>query len=160
MADLFAVVDGDASAASPLLVVELPGAVRGKGRPRARMVIPRIGRPFVTFYTDADTVAYELALKQRAAIKMKGRPPFKGPLAVRVFAMMTIPRSWPNRERDAALAGTKFPTTKPDGDNVLKVVLDSFNELVWVDDTQVVRSLIVKEYAENPGLIVEVYGLP
>lgn len=158
--DLFAILDGAASDAAPLFVIEMPGRVRGKGRPRGTIIRPRGGAPFISFYTDAETRGYENALKQLAAIKMKGRPPFEGPLAVRIFAMMPIPPSWPARDRDAALAGTKFPTTKPDADNIGKSAADALNGVVFLDDTQLIRILVVKEYAECPGLIIEVYRLP
>lgn len=153
-------------------MVELPGDPRGKGRPRFRYVKPKdASRPgFVSVYTDAETVAYETALKWKGKAAMRGRPPLEGPLAVRVFAMMPIPKSWPNKRRDAALAGMVFPTGKPDADNILKM-LDALNTKadrsgepgfrgVWLDDAQIVRSLVVKEYGEHPGLIVEVYQLP
>lgn len=170
MGDLFAIIDngGAASQVAPLVVVEHPGPPRGKGRPRLRIVTPRPGTkswnngkriPFSIVYTDDKTKAYELALKKRANIAMGTKPPFKGPLGIRIFIMLPIPKSWPAHKRDAALAGTLLPTCKPDHDNVVKM-LDAFNETVWDDDTQVVRCLCVREYAESPGLIVEVYRLP
>ena len=158
-ADLFAVLDEGAADAAPLVVVQHPGAPRGKGRPRGRIVMPKAGKPFVHFYTDSETEAYETALKWRAKAAMRSTPPFEGPLAVRIFAMMPIPASWSKRDRAAALNGTLYPMTSPDGDNIAKV-LDALNKVVFLDDKQVVRWLIVKEYGEHPGLIIEVYRLP
>jgi Holliday junction resolvase RusA-like endonuclease len=89
---------------------------------------------------------------------MRGRPLLEGPLAVRVIAMMPVPASWTNRAKDAALAGLTFPAKKPDADNILKI-LDALNETVWEDDAQIVCALVVKKYAENPGLIVDIYKL-
>lgn len=157
--DLFS-VKGPAEAPAPFVTITLPGAPRGKGRPRFRYVKPNaVGRPgFVTVYSDKDTAAYEEALKWKGKAAMRGRPLLEGPLAVRVFAMMPIPKSWSNKDRDAALAGLIAPAKKPDADNVLKN-LDALNQTVWVDDAQIVRALIVKEYAEQPGLIVEVFPL-
>lgn len=159
MPDLFSIFEEGAAAAAPFVEVQMAGPPRGKGRPRSRIAYPRSGKPFVHVYTDPETVKYETALAQRAQEAMVGRALLDGPLAVRMFAMMPIPASWSRRDRDAALAGTKYPTTTPDGDNLLKV-LDAFNGVVWHDDKQVVRSLIWKEYAERPGLIVQVYRLP
>jgi Holliday junction resolvase RusA-like endonuclease len=56
------------------------------------------------------------------------------------------------------LVGKRWPTVKPDDDNYCKA-LDALNGVVWDDDCQRCRTLIVKEYAENPGLIVEVFKL-
>lgn len=160
-ADLFAVLDGDASQASPIFYVEMPGTPRGKGRPRGMIAYTRERKPYIHFYTDKDTAQYENALRQLAKIKMGARLPYDGPLALRLFAMMPIPKSWSARERAAALVGTKFPTVKPDHDNIEKLCCDALNKVVWNDDVQVVRSLMVKEYAgSTPGLIIEVYRLP
>ncbi len=159
--DLFAVLDGDANeTASPFVTVEMACLPRGKGRPRGTIIKPRNGPAFISFYTDAETRQYETALSWRAKAAMRGKPIATGPLAVRVFAMMPVPKSWPAKDRDAVLAGTKFPTGLPDVDNIFKSIADSFNKIVYEDDKQIVRVLIVKEFAENPGLIVEVYTLP
>ena len=157
--DLFSVT-GAATEAVPFVSVTLAGPPIGKGRPRFRYVPPGAsGRPgFVTVYSPKETKSYEDALKWMAKAAMRGRPLLEGPLAVRVFAMMPVPASWSNKARDAALSGLTFPAKKPDADNILKM-LDALNETVWKDDAQIVRSLVVKEYAEQPGLIVEVFKL-
>lgn len=111
----------------------------------------------MTVYTDKDTAAYEAALKWKGKAAMRGRLPLEGPLAVRIFAMVPIPISWPAARRDAALVGTIKPIGKPDWDNYAKIAGDALNETVWKDDSQIVTALTVKEYAENPGLIVEVF---
>ena len=159
-ADLFAVLDGGAVPAAPLVRVELPGPPRGKGRPRFRIVTPRFKPQFVQVYTPPETVEYERALAWKAKAAMRGREPFEGPLAVRMFAMMPIAPSWPQREKDAAVAGIKIPQGKPDIDNIAKAGLDALNGIVWRDDTQIARALIVKEYGESPGVIIEVFALP
>jgi Holliday junction resolvase RusA-like endonuclease len=160
--DLFSVIAGAGAEPAPVCIIEHPGDVRGKGRPRFRYVKPKdVSRPgFVSVYTDAETAAYENALKWRGKAAMRSAAPFEGPLAVRIFAMIRVPASWSNKKRDAALAGLIFPTTKPDGDNIVKAVLDGLNGVIWADDVQVVRHVLIKEYGDGPGLIVEVYKLP
>ena len=158
--DLFAVMPGAGPQPAPYCVIEHPGPPVPKGRPRFRYVPPGAnGRAgFVHVYTPKDTEVYETALKWRGKAAMRGRPVLEGALAVRVFAMMPVPASWSNKARDAALSGLTFPAKKPDADNILKM-LDALNGIVFVDDAQIVRSLIIKEYAESPGLIVEIYLL-
>lgn len=151
----------------PLVVVALAGEPQGKGRPRFRVVQPR-GKPsFVSVYTPAETVAYENALRDQAWRAMAGRPPLDGPLSVRVFAYVTIPKSWSQKKRAAALAGEIRPTGKPDWENVAKM-LDAFNPykdprtklkipVLWADDAKVVHGEVIQLYAtKNPGLVVEV----
>lgn len=163
MSDLFAVLDGGATSALPFCVVELACTPRGKGDPDTRVIVPKGGgRPFVTVYKEAKDVAYEKAIAWKAKAAMRGRAllPAGTPVAIRLFVMVPVPKSWLRRDRDAALVGTLFPTSRPDHDNYSKSVCDALTGIVWADDSQVCRSLIVKEYADAPGIICEVFTLP
>lgn len=73
-----------------------------------------------------------------------------------MMAQYPIPQSWSKRKKKEAIAGLIMPTTKPDGDNILKVVLDALNGLAYDDDRQVVKMCIIKAYGVNPGLVVQV----
>ena len=166
MSGLFDVLEGVGPAPAPFVVITHPCFPRGKGRPRSRIIqgrpkppLFRALPPFVHFYTDPKTVYYEAAITKRAAIAMGNRPPTEMPLAVRLFFIMPIAKSWTNRDRDAALAGTKEATTAIDIDNCCKAVLDALNEVVWRDDRQIVRLLAEKQYGEHPGIIAEIFEL-
>lgn len=139
-----------------MIVIELEGEPRGWARVDARVVIPKNGKkPFVHFYQDAKTRAFEEALKWKARAAMKGRKPLAGAICVTVFAIMGVPKSWPRKDRDAALTGAMRPTGKPDWDNFAKM-LDALNEVVWDDDAQVVDGGVHKFYSEFPRLRVEI----
>lgn len=159
--DLFSIAQGSAATPALFCTITLAGVPVPKGRPRFRYVKPNaVGRPgFVTVYTPKETEAYEEALKWKGKAAMKGRKPLEGAVAVRIFAMLPIPKSWPASKRDAALAGIVRPISRPDWDNYGKIASDALNETVWHDDSQIVTSLVIKEYCEQPGLIVEVYAL-
>lgn len=124
------------------IVVELSGVPTGKGRPR---FVRATGRA----YTPGKTRSYEDNLRFAAQAAMAGRAPIEGPLSVSVLAIFPIADSWSGKKKRAALAGEIRPTTKPDADNLLKV-LDSFNEVVWKDDKQVVDATITKLYGMRP----------
>lgn len=158
--DHFSVPTGVGPAPAPFCVIELPGVPVPKGRPRFRYVkASAAGRAgFVTVYTPKETEAYEEALKWKGKAAMKGRKPLDGAIAVRIFVMLPVPKSWPIKKRDAALVGNIRPIGRPDWDNFAKAI-DGLNQTVWVDDSQIVTSLVVKEYCERPGLIVEVFAL-
>jgi Holliday junction resolvase RusA-like endonuclease len=128
-----------------VITVALDIEPRGKGRPRFGN-----GRTF----TDAKTVAYETALKFAAMAAMSGRPKMEGALHVHVTANMPIPASWSNGKQQMALQGTVRPTSKPDGDNILKAATDALNKVVWNDDAQIVEATIVKQYAARPSLVI------
>lgn len=129
--------------------VHLAGEPIGKGRPRFGN-----GRT----YTPPATVAYEYALKTEAAITMKKvrLKPFEGPVEVSVVAKFGIPKSWSKSRRAEAF----HHIGRPDCDNVLKVVLDALNGVVWLDDAQVCDAIIAKRYdaAGLAGLAITVTG--
>lgn len=163
LANLLELMDGTAKAV-PFVVVEVPGNPQGKKAHESRYVPrnPRTGRGgFIHNYLPAQTAHYQNHIAACAHKAMLGKTMIGPgiPFAMRLFIMMPIAESWPQWKRDAALAGTIYPTAKPDDDNCSKV-LDALNGVVWHDDSQRVRSLLWKEYAENPGLIIEVYLLP
>ena len=147
-----------ASTATAPITVELPGEPQGKGRPRFRMRLARFGGSAGKPYTPARSRAYELALRQVAAIAMRGRKPLDGALKVTVAAFMAVPASWPARKRDVALAGATYPTVKPDIDNVVKMTLDAGNGVLWLDDKQIVVLSIFKQYDEVPRLRIEIWS--
>lgn len=141
-----------------MIVVFLPGDPRGKGRPRSTIIKPKFGNPFISVYTDEETRAYEKALKWSAKAAMKGNAPLDGPLRIVVTVSIKVPKSWSKKDRDRALSGVIRPTGKPDVDNYLKAI-DSLNEVVWTDDSQVVDARVMKLYSESPSLHVEVYEI-
>ena len=120
----------------------------GKGRPRASS---RGG--FVRMYTDAKTVKYEQEIAQQAKSAMGSLELLTTPISMTVKAFYGIPVSWSKRKKLMALDGQLIPG-KPDIDNVAKEVLDSCH-VVYVDDKQVTRLVIEKEYSCDPR--IEVY---
>ena len=137
-----------------LVIVEMAGAPVGKGRQRARIASGK-GRMFVQTYTPAKTRKYEAPLRLLAQAAMRGRPPFEGPLAMTVTAVMPIPQSWSQKKQQDAAAGLILPTVKPDWDNLGKPT-DAFNEVVWRDDRQLADVRVLKVYGRRPCLRVEV----
>jgi Holliday junction resolvase RusA-like endonuclease len=138
-----------------LLTLELPGAPRGKGRPRFR-VIGHGKKQFVSTYTDAETRKYEERLKAVGTARMGMGEPFDCPLSVKVEALTPIPASWSLKKQASAAAGELCPTGKPDADNIAKLV-DALNGVVWRDDSAIVSMLIVKRYSLTPLLRIGVW---
>lgn len=180
--DLFESPRGSSDAA-PLLVISVPlipvvgddGVERqrmiSKDRPRFRAVKPK-GKPsFVTTYTTDKTRQQENAIRAAAIDAMQGRKLIIGNLSVLMFAFFPIPPSWPAHKREAAFADRLRPTSKPDFDNILKVV-DALNPyfdrrvgckvpIVWTDDSAVVDGRIIKLFAKrNPGIVIEIWAAP
>lgn len=137
------------------LEINIPGAPVGKGRPRARIMTAN-GKQFVHLYTDAQTVATEKVVAQLARIIMGSRDPYSGPLVMEILVNHTIPTSWSKKERQDALDGAVACMSKPDLDNVVKLILDSLNKIVYADDKQVVGILARKQYSSNPRVEVKI----
>ena len=127
-----------------MISIRMDGQPVGKGR-------PRFSRATGTVYTPEKTARYEERLAWAAQSVMAGRPLLTGGLQVDIEAHMEIPKSKPKAWKAAALSGAARPTTKPDPDNIAKM-LDALNKVVWVDDSQIVLLTVAKFYSERPGI--------
>ena len=136
--------DGDVSVTGGVLVI-IEGEPVGKGRAKAS----RQGG-FIMMYTPQKTRTYERAVADEARKVMAGREPITGPCLLELVLVFGIPVSWSKKKRASALAGEIYPCVKPDADNVVKAICDSFNAIVWVDDVQVVDLTARKRYGEHP----------
>lgn len=129
------------------LKIFILGAPRGKQRARSGQ-----GR----HYTPKETVDAERLIAWAAKKAMAGEPLFDGPVGIDIDAVFDYPASWSKRRRE----NTHWKTSKPDVDNIAKLVCDALNGVVWRDDSQLVlqnsmKSYITDKYAE--GLHIEVY---
>jgi Holliday junction resolvase RusA-like endonuclease len=122
----------------------IPGRIRGKGRPRAR-VRSIGGRAFAHMHTDAKTRSAETMVRDFAALAMRGRNLLDGPLALEITIHVSIPQSWSKRARLAA----KWVTGKPDPDNAIKLIADALNGIVYRDDTQIARIIFARMYIRD-----------
>lgn len=123
----------------------VPGEPRGWARARTQ------GK---RFFTDGKTASEKQAV---AAWAMKaGARILDGPVEMRLFAYLRIPKSASKKLRAAMLAGVERPTKKPDGDNLAKLTMDALNGVCWRDDVQVVDLTVRKFWSDEPRLVVEI----
>ncbi len=139
-----------------LQIVEffVPGEPVGKGRPR----VGKVGQ-HARLFTPAKTVNYEGLIAHAGSQAMQARALIDGPVLVEMHMGLSIPQSMSKKRKALAVAGRVFPTKKPDMDNVIKAIFDGLNGVVWVDDVQVVDTVVRKRYAETPGVRVRVVPL-
>lgn len=127
------------------------------GQPRARVgVIGGHGRAFKSAKArllEQDVLAFAAPAAPDARLE--------GAVRVTITARMPIPAGWPAWRQEAALAGAIRPTTRPDADNVAKLILDALNRSgrFWRDDAQVVELVASKRYAAAPETVVEVVAI-
>jgi Holliday junction resolvase RusA-like endonuclease len=116
-----------------MIIFTVPGKPTGKGRPR----FASRGK-YVTTYTPEKTANYENWIK---VCFMKDYPDFKPleePLRLTFIATFIKPKS--NK--------MKFPTIKPDCDNLIKC-MDALNGIAFLDDKQIVSVLAEKKWGNN-----------
>jgi len=116
----------------------------GKERPRGTII-----GGHVRIYTPKATETYENEVR-KAWEKVNGSEPFTGPLVVRLYFGMPIPKSEAKGRKLLMLERKIRPTTKPDIDNCAKSVLDALNGVAYKDDNQIVTLLAKKFYTEVP----------
>jgi Holliday junction resolvase RusA-like endonuclease len=131
------------------IVIRPAGVPVGKGRPRFLRLTGGV-------YTPPKTRAYEQQLAWASKEAMRARPPWVGPIRLEITAYMPIPASWPQRRRSRAMEGRELPECLPDADNVLKIIADALNGIVFVDDRQVFDARIRKFYAAEPSVEITV----
>lgn len=99
----------------------------------------------------------KLTISQIGAEAMRGRPPLTGPLELVVAAFWPYPKSISEKKRRAY--GAQFFTSRPDGDNVAKLLGDALNNIVWRDDAQIVTLQVTKRYGVIPQTVIRVIPL-
>lgn len=134
----------------------IPGQPVGKGRPIAGFKFAKGGVKLPSLRTPAKTVNYEGLVAHAASLAMAGRALLEGPVDVDITIACQIPASWSQKKQRQAIAGRVFPCTKPDVDNVVKIVFDALNGVLWKDDVQVVDLALRKRYSASPGVRVDV----
>jgi len=113
----------------------------GKGRARST----RSG----LHYTPEKTRNYEDTVGYIALQSMHGKQPTKKACRIEVTVYCAVPASTSNVKRDYMIAGFIRPTKKPDTDNVLKIIKDACNRIVYADDKQIVEDEIRKFYSND-----------
>lgn len=144
---------------SEAIRIVVPGPPKALERNRHRIVNKKTGEQFVTNYLPTKSRAESSAIRRFAFFAMGKRPPFTGPIDLRFAAYLPIAASWSKKKRAQALADEIRPTGSPDFDNILKLLSDSFKELVWRDDKQVTDCKGGKRYSDRPRLVIEVREL-
>lgn len=126
------------------MIFEVPGKVRGKGRPRFTK--------FGTTYTDKKTVDYEEFIK-RCYLKHTSYISNKS-IRMSMYVCFSPNKSDTKKNKAIKLSNVFKPKKKPDADNVIKVVLDALNNVAYHDDTQVNELHVIRHFDEQERLII------
>ena len=129
----------------------VPGEPIAKGRARAFVRCGKIGH-----YTPDKTATYENWVRLFASRAMGNKPPVTGAVALTVDAYFSIPRSWPVKKQEDAEVMKIRHLKKPDASNVVKLIEDALNGVVWLDDCQVIQIRASKNYSRIPYVRIRV----
>jgi Holliday junction resolvase RusA-like endonuclease len=123
--------------------LEITGQPIGKGRPR----FTKAGHS----YTPQKTKEYERRIHAAAwaAMAKHDIEQTDRPVSVEIIAFMDIPKSWSKVKKLEAEYGAISPMSKPDIDNIAKIVGDGLNNTIYADDRQI-TSLRVKKTFCHP----------
>lgn len=97
-----------------------------------------------------------MALVRLAAAKaMEGQAIMEGAVSLMVRAVYLVPKSWSK----AKAAGANWRASKPDADNLAKIISDAMNTVVFIDDAQIANLTVQKVYGPIAGVTVSVVRL-
>ena len=115
--------------------------IPGRPKPLQRHRMTRGGHS----YDPTANKFHKQAVQADALAAMRGKPasaiPRQGPLAIEAVFTFLRPKSAPKSRT--------MPEVKPDIDNLVKLLLDALNGVVWRDDAQVVQLVARKVYGET-----------
>lgn len=108
-------------------------------------------------FTPAKQRNYAAVLKDYCSQAMNGDAPTDGPVKLEVLAVYAWPKSLSEKKKQ--LPGAQWKTSRPDADNLTKIVKDALNSIAWRDDAQVAASHTWKRFGEAPYLRVKIEPL-
>lgn len=111
-----------------------------KGRPR----FGRTGSGTPITYTPKKTKDYERDLASLAQVAMHGKVPTEEPVRVQIDVFFSHKTK------------TGWHISRPDLDNIIKIVLDGLNGIVFKDDACVVQIVASKKYDDKDEERVEI----
>lgn len=126
------------------------------GRP-----VPK-GRPRVYNHhaiTPRKTLEAEHWLRDQYIEQNPHSKPFTRQICVDCVFYEPIPKSWSKKKRQLAMDGKLSFMSRPDLDNLVKLVLDALNEVAYLDDSQITGLSAQKIYSgeyENGATIVTI----
>ena len=128
---------------------EVPGIIKGKGRPRVNSYTGIV-------YTPTTTKDYECLVEQYFLLKYPRFKTLEGRVSVDIKAIFNIPKTTKKQDREKMLENTISPTKKPDIDNIVKIILDAMNKFAFKDDTQITKLSVEKMYGEEEKVIISI----
>lgn len=135
------------------ILIHIAGKPTPKGRARSY-----IRNGLIAHYTPEETKIAEKKAAAEARIVMAklNMNVIVAPLEIDVVCTFQPPKSWPPWKVDLINSGEMEHTSTPDGDNILKLICDAFNGIVWKDDSQLVIKKVTKLYSSEESIVAKI----
>lgn len=117
----------------------------------------RAGRHGGVSYTPAKQKAFGTIVRDLGYEAMAGAPLLECAVRLQVIATYPWPRIFRKGRREAIDGAWK--ATRPDIDNIAKLISDNLNLIVWRDDAQVAAVIAYKLHGDTPGVDVTIAPL-
>ena len=132
------------------------------GLPLIEFVVPGEAVPFARAgsrgkrrYTLEKQADYMQLVKHYAWLAMDGRPPLDGPIAMSLLAEFLHPKSWSRKKQET----TYWKETRSDMSNIIKILEDAMNSIVFNDDAQISLLAAQKSYSSIAQTTVNIWRL-
>lgn len=132
---------------------------------RARVVIPKRGKPFATMYQPKENEEFKNIIRGYArnqVRQLEGFKPFTGGVGLSVVYVHKFLKKHTQRQINMVMrGGTLWKTTKGDmTDNLQKGWCDALNGIVWKDDGQVCHMRDFRKiYGPEDKIMVKVWNV-
>lgn len=138
-----------------------PRATVARDRSGRAVIDPKTGRERITVFSNSANVSDWKKLVHLTVSRAWGKPICQsGPIGVYLEFFLPRPKRkvWKTKPMPRELH-----TSKPDGDNLAKAVIDALNGLIWNDDNQIADMRSTKYVCagdEKPGvrITIKFYG--
>jgi Holliday junction resolvase RusA-like endonuclease len=121
------------------LIIQIPATPYALKRHQTRVVKTKGGKAHAQQYDHPDNVDWKAYAQTYFALAineagLEDDTPFTGPITLTVIATFTMPKSrW--RKTKPRPGGPH--TKKPDLSNIIKIIEDAGNGVLWLDDSQI-----------------------
>jgi len=136
--------------------IEIPGEPVGKQRPKVYPIRTKSGIITRGGVTPEKTVIYQNLVKLLWQEKYPGFMPLKGALRMELWIFKSIPKSASKKKAALMEAGAIRPETKPDWDNVGKMISDALEGQAYGRDSQIASGRVEKFFSSRPRVEVKV----
>ena len=126
--------------------------VSGRPQPKERAAPDKFGN----MRTPEATLIAERHVEELSRKAMRGLAPLAGAVRLSLNIIFETPASWNKAQKIAAIEGKMPHVSTPDADNVLKMISDGMNGIVYYDDAQVAELFVRKRYGQGERVEVMV----